>query len=355
MKKKEKKTKTIKFSIIISLFLSISIIILILYFTIDTKTFEYLSIHTVRYEFFFAAIIINIIYWVLWGTRLRILCNKINKESNISLLESTKIVITSLFLANITPSMAGGEPVRIYLLNKKGLSFGSATASVLGERLLDAIFLIFCFPLAFIVFRGYIETGPLSFGLTIALIVFVIIMILFIYALKNPEKTKSFLIFLNDKISRLLKRKNNKSEIVKRINKEVNDFHKSVKFFLSEGKPEFIKAGILTVVFWITGWMTPVLILIGLGLKPNLIDVFAAQILLIIIIMVPTTPGGAGVTEGGVAALYNVFIDSSLVGIFVLFYRLITYHIGLIVGAIFQYKIFKSLASFSLETIQKRN
>ena len=355
MKKKENKPKTIKLSIIISLFLSISIILLILFFTVDAKTFEYLSIHNIRYEFFFAAIFINILYWVLWGARLRILCNKINKEINIGLLDSTKIVIASLFLANITPSMAGGEPVRIYLLNKKGLSFGTATASVLGERLLDAIFLIFCFPLAFIVFKGYIETGPLSFGLTIALIVFILVILLFIYALKNPKKTKSFLIFLSDKLRILSKKKNNKSEIVDRINKEVDDFHKSIEFFISEGKPEFIKAGILTAVFWITGWMTPVLILIGLGIKPNLIEVFAAQILLIIIVMIPTTPGGTGVTEGGVAALYNVFIDSSLVGVFVLFYRFITYYIGLIVGAIFQYKIFKSLASFSLETIQKRN
>ena len=118
MNYKENKPKTIKLSIIISLILSIAIIILILYLTIDANTLAYISTHQIRYEFFFAAIVVNIIYWILWGVRLRILSNAIDENVTISIWESTKIIIANLFLANITPSMAGGEPVRIYLLNK---------------------------------------------------------------------------------------------------------------------------------------------------------------------------------------------------------------------------------------------
>ena len=124
-------------------------------------------------------------------------------------------------------------------------------------------------------------------------------------------------------------------------------------FLLSKGKKTFIKAAIFTAIFWITGWMVPPLILIGLGLDPFIIESCAAQVLLIIIVMMPTTPGGAGVTEGGTAVFYSVFISSSLVGIFVILFRFITYHMGLIAGAIFQYRIFKSVASFSLDVIKK--
>ena len=296
---------------------------------------------------------INVIYWMLWGARLKVLSNAIDKNVNISLWESTKIVIANLFLANITPSMAGGEPVRIYLLDKKGLSIGGATASVLGERLLDAIFLILCFPFAFIIFGRYIVTGPLSIGLTLAAVVFILGVIAFVYTLKNPEKTKSFLVFLSKKFSKISRRKDSESEVIDRINREVDNFHYSMNFFLSEGKTAFIKAGIITAIFWIIGWMIPPLILMGLGLEPHIIEVFAAQILLIVIVLMPTTPGGAGITEGGVAALYSIFLDSSLIGVFVLLYRLITYHMGLIAGVIFQYRIFKSVASFSLDAIKK--
>ena len=70
--------------------------------------------------------------------------------------------------------------------------------------------------------------------------------------------------------------------------------------------------------------------------------------------MMPTTPGSSGMTELGVGGLYTVLIGSSLIGVFVLLFRLITYHMNLIVGAFFQYKIFKSVASFSLDTIKKK-
>ena len=69
----------------------------------------------------------------------------------------------------------------------------------------------------------------------------------------------------------------------------------------------------------------------------------------VLIAMMPTTPGSAGVSEGGVAALYGVFLNSYLLGVFVLLFRLITYHMGLIAGAIFQYKIFRSITTFSTD------
>jgi hypothetical protein len=350
----EKRPKTLKLSIVISLSLSIAIILAILYLTFDSQTLSYLSGQNIKYEFFFAAVLINFIYWFFWGARLRSLTNAVESDVKISLWESTKIVMANLFLANITPSMAGGEPVRIYLLNKDGLSVGRATAAVLGERLLDALFLIICFPFAFLVFRSKINTGVLSIGLTIALVVFLLVVVIFIYALKNPEKVKSLIIFLNKKLARFSIKKQRESKIVERINEEVDNFHESMVCFLSNRKKDFLKACFLTAAFWITGWMVPVLILMGLGLQPHIIESCAAQILLIIIVMMPTTPGSAGVTEGGAAALYSVFIGPHLIGVFILLFRLITYHMGLIVGAIFQYRIFKSVASFSLDTIKTR-
>lgn len=349
---KEEKHKTMKRPVLISIALSVAIIIVILLFTFDAKTLDYLTSTNIRYEFFIAAIFVNILYWVCWGGRLKTLSNAIDKNVKISLKESTEIIMANLFLANITPSMAGGEPVRIYLLNKNGLSIGDATAAVLSERLLDAVFLLMCFPFAFIILSSRLETGPLKIGLAIAFLVFISLLAAFAYAIKYPEKMKRFLIWINKKTSKFSKKKERESKTVAKINREVNNFHNSMVFLLSEGKLAFIKAFILTALFWAVGWMIPILILMGLGLGPHVIESTAAQILMIIIVMMPTTPGSAGITEGGIAALYSVFIDSSLVGVFVLVFRLMTYHLGLIVGGIYQYKIFKSVFSFSLDSIK---
>jgi uncharacterized protein (TIRG00374 family) len=124
-------------------------------------------------------------------------------------------------------------------------------------------------------------------------------------------------------------------------------------FFLTECKIALVKGAILTVALWSVGFMIPSMILLGLDQPPFFIESYAAQVLLIIIIMMPTTPGSSGVTEGGAAALYSVLIGSSVLGVFVILFRLITYHMNLILGAIFQYRIFKSVASFSLDKIKK--
>ena len=133
MSQDTKKKKTVKKSILFSILISVSITIILLYYTINDQTISYLKNGNIRYEFFIAAIFINIIYWVIWGARLKILSNAIDSNFNITLLESTKIVLANLFLANITPSMAGGEPVRIFLLNKKVYMLEEQLLQLLGN------------------------------------------------------------------------------------------------------------------------------------------------------------------------------------------------------------------------------
>ena len=353
---KEKGTKTLKIPFILSVTLSIVIIIIILIFTVDAKTLDQLSSISIKYEFFVIAIFLNILYWILWGARLKILANMIDKNVKIGLFKSTKIVIANLFLACITPSMAGGEPVRIHLLNKDGMSLGCATAAVLGERLIDAIFILIVVPIALFIFKDVRDLGFISLGLTIGIIVFLLLLILFIYAIVRPDKTKSLLIFLNKKFRRFSKKKESESKIIRKINREVDNFHKSMYCFSGDHRKSLILASILTVLFWSSGFLIPSMILLGLGLPPYFIESYAAQILLLVIIMMPTTPGSAGITEVAIYGLYGVLIgtsSSTLIGVFIVLYRFVTFHMNLIAGAIFQYRIFKSVASFSLDMIKK--
>jgi len=344
-----------KLPMVISLSISILIIILILYFTIDANTIQTLRSTKIKYEFFALAVLLNIIFWILWGARLKVIANKLEKNVNINLKESTKIVITNMFLANITPSMAGGEPVRIYLLNKNGMSMGSATAAVVGERLIDAMFVLILVPISFLIFRQVADIGFLNVALLIGVFVFVLFLIIFLYAISKPEKTKKFLIWLNKKLRRFSKKKGSEISVIKRINREVDNFHKGIILFRGEGRTTLVKAGILTAICWSVGFMIPSMLLIGLGLPPYFVESYAAQVLLLVIVMMPTTPGSSGIAEISMYGLYDVLIgaSNSLTGVFVLLFRFITYHMNLIVGTVFFYKVFKSVTSFSMDRIKK--
>jgi len=343
-----------------SIALSISIIVLILYFTIDAQTIKYLSQVSLRLEFFVffgAAIVFNVLYWIIWGARLKILSKVVDPKVHIGLWEATKIVIANQFLAGITPSAAGGEPVRIYLLNKDGLSTGGATATILGERLIDAIFILILVPFGFFVFKDRIAIDLISYGLIAGIIVFISGIILFALALKYPEKTKGLLLRISSWFSRRSKKPERHQMIVDRISHEIDNFHTSMVLFLTKGKKSFLAASGLTVLMWSTGFMIPSMLLLALGLPPYFIESYAAQALLLIIVMLPTTPGSSGVTELGMAGLYGVLLGSSqqyLLGVFVLLFRFISYHMNMMCGAIFQYRIFKSLTSFSLEALEKK-
>jgi uncharacterized protein (TIRG00374 family) len=347
VEKAEKKSRTIKISIIVSVVLSIAIILIILKLTVDSTTIDRLMHANIHYEYFLLAVLLNVLTFFIWGARLKVLSNAIDKNVHVSLWESTKIVIANMFLAGITPSMAGGEPVRIYLLNKDGMSLGGATASVLGERLIDAIFILACIPFALFIFKDRIDDKILNTGLLIGVVVFIIFVAIFLYAIKYPDKIKSFLTSLELKIAKLFKRKE-RTKLTDFINREVDNFHNSMVFFAREGKKAFL----------IGGFLIPSALLVGLGLPPYIIESFAAQMLLLVIVMMPTTPGSSGVAEGGMAGLYSVIIGIGspqlyLLGVFVILFRFITYHMNVIAGAIFQYRIFKSITSFSLETLSK--
>ncbi|HWR63280.1 MAG TPA: flippase-like domain-containing protein [Candidatus Thermoplasmatota archaeon] len=360
MTDEKKKWNKTKISIFVSIALSLLIIVLILYFTIDAQTIQYLSQVSLRAEFFLffgAAVMLNVLYWFIWGARLKVLSTAIDPKVHVSLWEATKIVIANQFLAGITPSVAGGEPVRIYLLNKDGLSTGGATAAVLGERLIDAIFILVLVPFGFFVFKDRIDIKLISYGLIIGIVVFICGIILFALALKYPEKTKALLLRISYRLSRFSKKEERSKKVVNRIGHEIDNFHTSMVLFLTSGKKSFLAAGGLTILMWSTGFMIPSMILLALGLPPFFIESYAAQALLLIIVMLPTTPGSSGVTELGMAALYGVLLGASnqyLLGVFVLLFRFITYHMNMICGAIFQYRIFKSITSFSLETIEKQ-
>ena len=359
MNGKKKKNKTVKLPVVISITLSISIIILILFFTVDAKTLDQLTHTHIKYEFFVIAVFLNILSWILWGARMKILANAMDKNVKVSLRESTKIVIANQFLAGITPSMAGGEPVRIYLLNKNGMSFGGATAAVLGERFIDAVFLLALVPIGIFILKDKPGMEVLNLWLTIGVVVFIVLIILFLYAIARPDKTKSFLIYISKKLSRFSKKKESEIKVISWISHEVDNFSNSMRCFLAERKKALFLASIITILFWSTGFMIASMLLIGLGLPPFFIESYAAQALLLVIIMLPLTPGSSGVAELSIYGLYGVILINPayhpLLGVFAILFRFITYHMNLIAGAIFQYRIFKSITSFSLDMIKKQS
>ncbi|NLO30576.1 MAG: flippase-like domain-containing protein [Methanosarcina mazei] len=322
-----------------SLLISAISIALVTCLTYNSETIE--ALREIRLEYILGAVLLHAFSYLIWGLRIRALCKALGHR--IGILKVTEIVISSTFVAGITPSSAGGEFLRVHSLNRNRIPTGRATAIVVGERLLDAIFIFSSLPFAFYIFGDVLSDYKFdAVFLTANLLVFVIF-VLVIYGVWKPQKMKHITRRISGKLAPFFGKKTDTaiSHLMEQIDREIDHFHDSVRIFFSEGKKGLLWGIFYTFIFWTLEFTLLVLVLMGLSNTPSILTAFAAQVLLVIIMIIPATPGASGVAELGAASIFSVFVDSSVLGITVLAWRALTYHMNLFIGGIISLKMIK--------------
>ncbi len=333
----DRKVGYIKKSIALGILISLSSFVVILYLTVTEETVKALvAIHP---GYLIAAIIVHISTWVVWSVKLKVLTGATG--NHLRLVDALKMVVTSVFAAAITPSHVGGEPVRIYMLTKS-VRISDATAIIFCERFLDLIFLILMAPLGLFIFKDYIfhnlNSGFFAF-LCLAVLLIVLVLTLVVSLFRWPEWYLTGLY----KLLRHIKGQDKAKKLIDMVRENLYAFITSMKRFIKEGRREVIVALICTVVYWAMEFFIVSLILMGLDSPPAIVHVFAAQVILMLFILIPLSPGCSGVAEFGFSALFALFVESSILGIVVILWRLITYYQNLIVGGVVGLSILKAM------------
>ena len=322
-----------------SLLISILSIVLVLVLTVDSKTID--AIMGVKYEYMVAAAALHAFSYLIWGMRTKFMCQALGYD--IGALKAVEIVISSTLAAAVTPSSAGGEPVRIHLLHRSEMPVGRATAVVIVERLLDAILLLSVVPFALFVFRDMFSSYQLDAVFILAELLVISVFALIIYGMWKPQQAKRPIHFIINWIAHIFGKRTKAAlaPIIARVDQELDHFHDSVWMFFTQGRKGLLYGIICTILFWIVEYAILPVILMGLDQTPSLIVVFAAQVLLSIIMVVPATPGASGIAEFGALTLFSVFVTSSLLGITVIAWRALTFYMNIIVGSFVSIKILR--------------
>jgi len=233
----------------------------------------------------------------------------------------------------------------MHLLNKNRIPLGRTTAIVFVERLLDALFIFSCLPFALFILEDMISNYKFNAAFVIANSLVFIILVFFIYGLWKPEKVKHIIHRIAGKLAPFLGKQTDDAlfNLMEQIDREIDHFHDSIRIFLSEGRKGLLWGMIYTLLFWIVDFSLLILILMGLSQKSSILTVFAAQVLLTVILLVPATPGASGVAELGAASIFSIFVSSSVLGVTVLAWRTLTYHMNLLLGGIMSLKILKDM------------
>jgi uncharacterized protein (TIRG00374 family) len=313
----------------VSVGFSVIVLAIVLYFTTDENTFEYLG--RLNPYFLLFALIMHFIALVFWSLRIKQMAKSLGY--NVRFNHCLNMVFANMLVAAITPSQAGGEPVRIHELYRAHVKIGDATAIVIMERVLDGIVLGIVGAIAMLLLGSHWSTLELDIAkpMLASWIILTVFMLTFIYSVRNPEHLKHFM----KRISEWIAKRWHSARIdrfVELIDHEVDNFHESLTHFIGRAKMGLVWGFFFTILFWVSEFIIASLILMGLGTQPFFIESFIVQLVIAILMMIPLTPGGSGIAELGASSLYGLFVPSSIVGIFVVLWRLILYYINIIIG-----------------------
>jgi uncharacterized protein (TIRG00374 family) len=313
----------------ISIGFSLLVLVIILLLTVNENTVQYLK--EINPFFLLLAFLIHVLSMCFWALRIQKMTGSLGYR--IGFFYSLNLVFANLLLAAITPSQAGGEPVRIHELYRADVPLGDATAIVIMERVLDGIVLAFLAAFAMIVLADLWKSlGVISQVMVLITWIFVIgCLLLFYLAIKRPDNVKNVVNYIAGFFTRgweITK----VEELIMRADKEIDNFNEAVIKFVKSAKGGLLWGLLFTLLYWISEILIASLILLGLGQQPLILESFVIQLILAILMMLPLTPGASGIAEVGATSLYALFIPASIVGIFVVIWRMVLFYFNIALG-----------------------
>jgi hypothetical protein len=313
----------------ISVGFSLVVLVIILFFTINENTLTYLQ--KINPWFLLLAVLTHLLTMCFWAWRVQKMSGSLGYR--IGFIYSLNLVFANLLAAAITPSQAGGEPVRIHELYKANVPLGDATAIVLMERVLDGVALA-----ALAAFSMFVLTDQWkSLGAVSEVMVFITWMFVagaifvFYLVIRRPDVMKKV---VNRVTLFLTKTWENKrvEKLLARADREIDNFQSTTIRFVHTAKSGMAWGMLFTLLYWVAEIVTASFILVGLGQPPLILESFVIQLILAILMMIPLTPGSSGIAEVGATSMYAIFIPASIVGIFVVIWRIVLYYFNIALG-----------------------
>ena len=313
----------------ISVGFSLVVLIIILFFTINENTITYLQ--QVNPWFLLLAFLTHLLTMCFWAMRVKTMSGSLGYR--VGFWYSLNLVFANLLASAITPAQAGGEPVRIHELYKAKIPLGDATAVVIMERVLDGIALagLAAFAMIFLT-EQWKSLGAISEIMVFITWIFVVgCLFLFYLAVRRPDVVKRVVARCTLWLTK--KWENSRVEsLLTRADKEIDNFQGATLKFVHTAKSGLVLGMIFTLLYWVSEILTASLILMGLGQPPLFLESFVIQLILAILMMIPLTPGSSGIAEVGATTMYALFIPASVVGIFVVLWRIVMYYFNIALG-----------------------
>lgn len=326
------KNKKIKY---IFNFLLIAIVLaIVLYFSLKDNYQEIIStIFKMNYLWIFVAILFLIIYRLCASLGHYYIIKANNGK--VSYLKCFQINLMILFFHGVTPFAGGGQPMEIYFLHKEGISVTKATNITLQNFIVYQIALILTGLFALIynrIFNVFPNDNLIKYLVVLGFLINTLVLVV-TFILSFGKKTNKFIIEKGIHFLTKIKIIKDEQKVQDKCQKYLQSFHDNA-MELKKNK----KIVAFTVLINILGLMTlysmPYPILRGMNVNINILKVVTAIAYVMIIGSFVPIPGGTGGIEYSFIFFFQYLISGSILHAAMLVWRLISYYLGMIFGAI---------------------
>lgn len=293
------------------------------------------ALRAIKLPYLVACLGLVILDWVSEAVRLTLLSRALGER--VGLLAVLRVVFMGAFFARITPFDSGGEPVQVYALHQSGVSLGHATATVAVKAILHGLARV---SLGILVPVWLVLTSQgwrLGRAATIALYagmgIYLGVTGLIVLAILHRGSAKRL-------IQRIARSRwvghtvgeDRAERFIERLEGDYRAFIAALKQFGSERRNTIYLVGVISFLSWAAVLAVPVILVRALGGASPVAELTATAIIFYLAVAYAPTPGSAGASELGFAALFARFVPLPLVGVLVLAWRLLTHYLALILG-----------------------
>ena len=261
------------------------------------------------------------------------------QDEKVDLPHALELTFESYFVGQLIPAAAVGVPYQAYLLTRRGVRAGWATAVVIVKGFVPGVF-FFLVLIATIVLvalgwegpdasRTFLKiVGPIS-ALPSGFVVALLIVMLARPALFDR---------LADRVAALLARKL-KGRAAARVEEarvliedESHAFRAALSALGSHKRWVLLWGVLLVVLATLMEFVAGLIIMWGFGYRGSVVGPILLQCLLKAVLAASPTPGSLAVGEGGYLAFFAVYLPSHVVGVSVVLWRLAVYFAPMLVG-----------------------
>ena len=277
--------------------------------------------------------------WLCESLEIHIPIKKMYPDNKFS--TSFQVNIIGQLFNNITPFSSGGQPMQAYQMTKTGKR-ASDILSVLMVKFI--LYQLALFTVAFVLMLIKLEYFKIIFGeyLWLVLLGFVLNLIATLFILLCGRKKEFILKIARPLIRFTAKIKIGKIRFVKDPDSTIEKFEESCENYSNQfkrmngEKKICFQVYLVAILHHIVNFSIPYMVYRAFGnVGTSFVQILMVQSFLLLIMSFIPTPGSGLGAEGGFALFYSKIFKPDTLHMAILFWRIYTFYLPIIVGAFF--------------------